>query len=65
MTAKHLLQGIQGVEVVLTINNQLCFGADLANTIVSFTNICSLVTRQYIFYYQTLIAIQNFGSENK
>lgn len=36
---------------ILTINNQLSFGADLTDTVVCLTNVNTLVTRHHTFYY--------------
>lgn len=46
---------------ILTINNQLRFGGDLADTVLGLANINSLVAGDYIFYYQTFISVHNFG----
>lgn len=53
---------VQETKQILTINNQLSFGGDLADTVLRLANINSFVAGDYVFYDQTFISIHDFGS---
>lgn len=65
MNAQERSSEKKEAERILTINNQLSFGGDLADTVLRLAHINSLVAGDDVFYNQTFISIQNFGPRMK